>query len=58
MGDKAEFDSNGVATYPVDVLFSTSDSRVREGMSSVVEFVTREKKGVLAIPVAAVRNVG
>lgn len=58
MGDKAEFDSNGVATYPVDVLISTSDPRVREGMSSIIEFVTREKKGVLAIPVSAVRTVG
>lgn len=56
VSEKAEIDPNGVASYPADVFFQSSDSRIREGMSSAVEFVTREKKNVIAIPVSAVRS--
>lgn len=55
--EKASFDANGIPSYAVDVTLSATDERVREGMSATAEFVTREKSGVVAVPVAAVRTV-
>lgn len=50
--------SNGIVTYLVRVvLTNTKDSQVREGMTASVEFITAEAADVLAVPVAAVRNV-
>jgi RND family efflux transporter MFP subunit len=51
--------SNGIVTYLVRVLLTnTSTSQIREGMTAAIEFVTSEAPGVLAIPVAAVHNIG
>jgi HlyD family secretion protein len=54
----SESSSNGIVTYLVRVLFTNSnDAQIREGMTANVKFVTAEAKDVLAIPVAAVRNI-
>ncbi|MFA6416815.1 MAG: efflux RND transporter periplasmic adaptor subunit [Patescibacteria group bacterium] len=51
--------ANGIVTYLVRVLLTnTGENQVREGMTATIEFVTSEAAGVLAVPVAAVRNVG
>jgi HlyD family secretion protein len=51
--------SNGIVTYLVRVLLTnTGENQVREGMTAAIEFVTSEASGVLAVPVASVRNVG
>lgn len=51
--------ANGIVTYLVRVLLTnTGENQVREGMTAAIEFVTSEAAGVLAVPVAAVRNVG
>jgi RND family efflux transporter MFP subunit len=51
--------ANGIVTYLVRVLLTnTGENQVREGMTAAIEFVTSEATGVLAVPVAAVRNVG
>ena len=51
--------SNGIVTYLVRVaLAKASESQIREGMTASVEFITSEAPNVLAIPVAAVRNIG
>lgn len=51
--------ANGIVTYLVRVLLTnTGENQVREGMTAAIEFVTSEAPGVLAVPVASVRNVG
>jgi HlyD family secretion protein len=51
--------SNGIVTYLVRVLLTnTSTSQIREGMTASINFITAEAPGVLAVPVAAVRNIG
>lgn len=51
--------SNGIVTYLVRVLLTnTGTNQVREGMTASIDFVTAEAPGVLAIPVAAVHNIG
>ncbi|QQG52959.1 MAG: efflux RND transporter periplasmic adaptor subunit [Candidatus Falkowbacteria bacterium] len=51
--------ANGIVTYLVRVLLTnTGENQVREGMTAAIEFVTSEAADVLAVPVAAVRNVG
>lgn len=46
-----------MVSYSANVLLSSHDPRIREGMSVTAQFVTREKTGVLAVPVSAVRTV-
>lgn len=58
LNDKATFDPSGVVSYSANVLLSSHDPRIREGMSVTAQFVTREKSNVLAVPVSAVRTVG
>lgn len=51
--------SNGIVTYLVRVLLNKNgDTQVREGMTANVEFITAESPNVIAVPVAAVRNIG
>ena len=55
----SETSTNGIVTYLVRVLLSnTGTSQIREGMTASLDFITAEAPGVLAVPVAAVRNVG
>lgn len=50
--------SNGIVTYLVRVAIpKASESQVREGMTSNVEFITSQALNVLSSPVAAVRNI-
>ncbi|MBP9779495.1 efflux RND transporter periplasmic adaptor subunit [Candidatus Gracilibacteria bacterium] len=55
--NKATIDANGVVSYKTLVRFTTKDSRIREGMSSTVEFVTKEAKNALVVPVQAVKTI-
>jgi len=54
----SETSSNGIVTYLVRILLNQPGEQIREGMTASVEFITAEAKNVLAIPVAAVRNIG
>ncbi|MCK5061103.1 efflux RND transporter periplasmic adaptor subunit [Candidatus Parcubacteria bacterium] len=50
--------NSGIVTYLVRiVIMNKGDNQIREGMTAFVDFVTAEAKGVLIIPVSAVRNV-
>ncbi len=55
----SETNSNGIVTYLVRIILSnTGTSQIREGMTAAIEFITAEAVDVLAIPVAAVHNIG
>ncbi|MBN2885013.1 efflux RND transporter periplasmic adaptor subunit [Patescibacteria group bacterium] len=55
----SETSQNGIVTYLVRILINdVGDSQIREGMTASVDFITAEAKGVVAIPVAAIRNIG
>jgi len=55
----AETSNNGIVTYLTKVaLNETKDSKIREGMTASVRFITAGVADVLQIPVAAVKNVG
>jgi len=56
INDKANIDSNWVVTYEVRILFEVADTRVKDSMSTTIEFITKEKKNVLVIPVQAVKT--
>lgn len=50
--------SNGIVTYLVRVILNKEGhDQIREGMTASLEFVTAEAPQVVAVPVAAVRNV-
>lgn len=50
--------SNGIVTYLVRVALSnTGETQIREGMTASIEFIISEAKGVLTVPVDAVRNI-
>jgi HlyD family secretion protein len=50
--------NNGIVTYQVRVVLENpSGSKIREGMSAAVEFLTGEAENVLYVPVQAVKNV-
>lgn len=57
VSDKATVDTNGVVSYKTQILFSSNDPRVKEWMSSTVEFITKEVKNVLIIPVQSVKTI-
>lgn len=51
-------DNNGIVTYVVRVVVNNKgESKIREGMTTQIDFVTAEKNDVLIVPVTAVRNV-
>ncbi|MCX6794605.1 MAG: efflux RND transporter periplasmic adaptor subunit [Candidatus Falkowbacteria bacterium] len=55
----SETSANSIVTYLVRVILSnTGATQIREGMTATIEFVTAEAPGVLAVPVAAVHNIG
>jgi multidrug efflux pump subunit AcrA (membrane-fusion protein) len=55
--DKANIDTNWLVSYKVEILFENTDSRIKESMTTVVQFITKEVKNVLYIPVSAVKNI-
>jgi len=55
--DKATIDSNWLVLYKVQIIFSSDDKRIKDAMSISVEFITKEVKNVLSIPVSAVKNI-
>jgi len=51
-------DNNGIVTYLVRVVVNNKgETKIREGMTAQVDFVTAEKNDVLIAPVTAIRNV-
>ncbi|MBU4216750.1 efflux RND transporter periplasmic adaptor subunit [Candidatus Parcubacteria bacterium] len=51
-------DNNGIVTYVVRVVVNNNgETKIREGMTAQVDFVTAEKNDILIVPVTAVRNV-
>jgi multidrug efflux pump subunit AcrA (membrane-fusion protein) len=57
INEKANIDANSLVTYEVLIAFESSDSRVKDGMSTVIEFITKEIQNVLIIPVQSVKTV-
>ncbi len=57
INEKANIDANSLVTYEVLIAFESSDPRVKDGMSTVIEFITKEIQNVLIIPVQSVKTV-
>nr|MDD3720522.1 efflux RND transporter periplasmic adaptor subunit [Candidatus Gracilibacteria bacterium] len=55
--DIANIDTNGIVTYKVEIVFNNTDNRIKDGMTSTANFITKEIKDVLIIPVSAVKNI-
>ncbi len=55
--DKANIDVNWLVSYKVEILFENTDSRIKESMTTLIQFITKEVKNVLYIPVSAVKNI-
>lgn len=55
--DKANIDTNWIVSYRVEILFSNTDSRIKDWMTATIQFITKEVKNVLIIPVQAVKNI-
>ncbi len=56
INEKANIDANSLVTYEVLIAFESSDPRVKDGMSTVIEFITKEIPNVLIIPVQSVKT--
>lgn len=53
-----KIDSNGLVTYLVrTIIVDTKNDGIKDGMTAYAEFVLTEAKGVLTVPVAAVKNI-
>lgn len=50
--------SGGVRVFPVEVAFEDAQGTIRPGMSGDARVILQEKRGVLAIPIGAVRRDG
>ncbi len=50
--------TQGVVSYNVRIVITTSDSRIKPGMSLNVSIVTKEKNGVLVVPSSAIKTQG
>lgn len=50
-------DGNGLVSYAVQLSLDKPDDHVRDGMSGTVDFILREKTGILVLPKAAIRMV-
>lgn len=57
VSDKATIDANGVVSYEVQIVFNSEDKKIKEGMTATIEFITKEVKNVLIIPVWAVKTI-
>ncbi len=57
ISDKANIDSNWIVSYKTQVFFTSNDKRVKDWMTANLQFVTKEIKNVLIIPVQAVKNI-
>lgn len=55
--DKATIDTNWLVSYRVEIVFENTDKRIKDAMTATVEFVTKEVKDVLIVPVSAVKNI-
>ncbi len=50
--------SQGVVSYNVKVIISTTDDRIKPGMSLNISIVTKEKQDVLVVPSTAIKTLG
>lgn len=57
INDKANIDSNGIVSYEVKILFEVSDTRVKDSMTTTIQFITKQVKNILIIPVPWVKNI-
>ena len=48
--------SQGVVTYGAQINFSTTDDRIKPGMSVTATITTEEKDGVIVVPLSAVKT--
>ncbi len=54
VSDKWEEDANGITSYKVLINYFSNDSRIKDGMSVSLDFITKEAKNILLVPVQAV----
>lgn len=54
--DKATIDTNEMVSYKVQVSFISNDERIKDGLSTTVQLITKEVNDVLIIPVASVKS--
>lgn len=57
INDKANIDSNGIVSYEVKILFEVSDTRVKDSMTTTMQFITKQVKNILIIPVPSVKTI-
>jgi RND family efflux transporter MFP subunit len=50
-------DGNGLVSYAVQLSLDKPDDRIRDGMTGTVDFILREKTGILILPNTAIRMV-
>jgi hypothetical protein len=57
INDKANIDINWIVSYKTQVFFTSNDKKVKDWMTANLQFVTKESKNILIIPVSAVKNI-
>ena len=50
-------DGNGLVSYAVQLSLDKPDDRIRDGMTGTVDFILREKTGILILPNTAIRMI-
>ena len=50
-------DGNGLVSYAIQLALDKPDDRIRDGMTGTVDFILREKTGILILPNTAIRMV-
>jgi len=54
--DLSETEVDGVSTYKTTLQFSTSDDRIRSGMTANIDLVSETRYGILSIPQSSIIN--
>ncbi|MHB8843050.1 MAG: efflux RND transporter periplasmic adaptor subunit, partial [Candidatus Aquicultor sp.] len=54
---RAKVDQNGVVTYLVRAVVENNDGAIKDGMTAHVDFILKQAKNVLLVPVKAVTRV-
>ena len=57
VSEKADIDPNSVVSYKTQIVFSSDDEKIKEGMTATSEFITKEIKSALLIPVQSVKTI-
>lgn len=56
VANAGEEDSNGIIEYKVLISFNNQDERIKNGMSVSIDYITKEVKDVIIVPVKAVKS--